>query len=52
MEFIIGLIVGIFIIPTTKEIIWTCNIYGLKYLLKHPLQFIQDVFYIIFKEGY
>lgn len=53
IKFTLGLILGIFLIPTIKELKYKkMFIGGFKSILRHPIDFIEDIFEITFKSGY
>lgn len=51
-KFILGLVVGVFLIPTIKEIIYTKDFFGFKDVFKEPLELIKGILDRTFKGGY
>lgn len=50
--FIFGIVAGIFIIPIIKETNFWISLFGIKSILKHPLEFVEDILTRTFEGGY
>ena len=52
MSLVIGILIGVFLIPTIKELQYNLSFEWFKYTIRHPLNFIKDVIHRTFVGGY